>query len=913
MSHVTRDSKKTIPTLNVWTDGPHLQKNITHPSLLPSRELLSSKSLRAQTSEQSKGDIVVSHTTFHIWYSFVCSCVCILCFSDWRKVKIQESRMKQLSTAHHRHRHRHHRKGTFNSIIMTLWFCLGLCTGNVGCHAIGTSIGGGRYLCHHHQSPLLLVTTTTTAFAMSMIRPIIQRRQQPQWQRMQLRQDKQSNIFLGWRSNSLQKAKSHVLSSTSSSSSISTQLFSTTSSSSSDTAATATTATTQDDTKKVDISIEGPSLLSSNAEEENDHQMTMKKEPPAKFVPEPFEVSFFVLFCFVFDVFRFFVYCLFFFPLKLFCLLFFIALELFFILKTKIFVHPNYKYHQEIIIRIDSLTNMGWGIGRVNLDEFKKEEITSDDATTSSSSPTTTTASKNDEKLQQEEDDNEVTTEEDRLWVIMVPHVIVDELVKVRVFRNQKKFSEADLIEIIESSPERVQPKCSLAGVCGGCQYQHMSIDMQRQWKYKHIQEVLLQQQIIGYTSIDDLQVRPTLGTDEIYNYRSKITPHYNAPEVIIEENNVETNANHIGTTGSNDGELEDGEDIQASSSISYKLGDIGFQRSSNRCLVDVPICPIATTAINDKYQVVREELHQQAIEGLLNNSSNKKKAKKRNKKRGGRSNRDTGATLLFRHADDDEETGEAVVITDHNQYMTTTVRGLKFRYLAGNFFQNNNYVLPLMVDAVIDAAMAPIAIPSSTSSVISRPKYLIDCYCGSGMFALSVAAAAASSATTSPSNGNDKHRFDACVGIELNEKAVQEATANAKLNGITNCHFMAASAEAIFTATRNIAASDDETTTTTKTKTTTTTLSVQDFPRDETVVVLDPPRKGCSEEFLKQLYEYSPQRIIYMSCGPATQARDAKGIIEIGQYDITSIQPFDLFPQTKHVENLIVFEKRKI
>jgi 23S rRNA (uracil1939-C5)-methyltransferase/tRNA (uracil-5-)-methyltransferase len=87
--------------------------------------------------------------------------------------------------------------------------------------------------------------------------------------------------------------------------------------------------------------------------------------------------------------------------------------------------------------------------------------------------------------------------------------------------------------------------------------------------------------------------------------------------------------------------------------------------------------------------------------------------------------------------------------------------------------------------------------------------------------------------------------------------------------------------------------------------------LKVQDFPKDETVVVVDPPRKGCSNQFLEQLYKFSPQRIVYMSCGPATQARDAKGIIEIGGYTMTSIQPFDLFPQTKHIESLIVFEKK--
>jgi 23S rRNA (uracil1939-C5)-methyltransferase/tRNA (uracil-5-)-methyltransferase len=207
---------------------------------------------------------------------------------------------------------------------------------------------------------------------------------------------------------------------------------------------------------------------------------------------------------------------------------------------------------------------------------------------------------------------------------------------------------------------------------------------------------------------------------------------------------------------------------------------------------------------------------------------------------------------------------------------MTTTVKGIRFRYQAGNFFQNNNYVLPLMVDAVVDAATRPV------TATGRPPSYLIDCYCGSGLFALSAA-----------------KEFKLCVGIEVNEKAIGEATDNAKLNGIETCQFMAASAEAIFTSPPEITVAGFE------------QLKVQTLDRQETVVVLDPPRKGCSEEFLKQLYEYSPQRIVYMSCGPATQARDAKGIVEKGGYTIVSIQPFDLFPQTKHIESLIVFEKQ--
>ena len=437
-----------------------------------------------------------------------------------------------------------------------------------------------------------------------------------------------------------------------------------------------------------------------------------------------------------------------------------------------------------------------------------------------------------------EQDDKK---DDGRLWLIMVPHVLVGEMVKVRIFRNMRNFSEADLVQVIEPSPHRVQPQCPLSGICGGCQYQHMSIDAQREWKTSHVLEGLMQQNIQGYRPKEDgeasllqSKLHPTLGTLEIYGYRSKLTPHYKG--------------------------------IQETAPDQYEMGEIGFQQSTNSKLVDVPRCPIATPAINDVYQQTRQRLHEEARQGLI---IPKKQKRKRRGNRGG----ETGATLLFRQADDDEQ-GNPVVVTDPNQYMMTTVRGIKFRYLAGNFFQNNNHVLPLMVEAILEAATKPTAIGESLS-------YLIDCYCGSGLFALSAASV-----------------MDVCVGIEVNERAVDEATANAGLNHITNCQFVAASAEAIFTSPPALTVGSIQ--------------HVDDFPRDKTVVVLDPPRKGCSAAFLQQLYKYGPQRIVYMSCGPATQARDAKGICEIGNYEISSIQPFDLFPQTKHVECLIVFEKRK-
>ena len=126
-------------------------------------------------------------------------------------------------------------------------------------------------------------------------------------------------------------------------------------------------------------------------------------------------------------------------------------------------------------------------------------------------------------------------------------------------------------------------------------------------------------------------------------------------------------------------------------------------------------------------------------------------------------------------------------------------------------------------------------------------------------------------------------HKFDRVAGVEVSETAADWARRNAELNNIDNATFLASSAEGIF---EDIS-----------------------FPADETTVVIDPPRKGCNQEFLDQLFKFSPNKVVYISCNPATQMRDLKEFLAAG-FKLTEVQPFDLFPQTRHLECVIVLEK---
>ena len=438
----------------------------------------------------------------------------------------------------------------------------------------------------------------------------------------------------------------------------------------------------------------------------------------------------------------------------------------------KRFVAYPFDYRQEIDVKIETITNRGLGIARVSVPPNDREE-------------------------------EAVSTDTGSKWVVMVPNVIPGETVRARVFRNFNNYSEADLVEVLVASPDRVEPACPLATDCGGCQFQHMSIESQRNLKTQHTRDALAQ-----YGILDKVEVLPCYGTDEVLGYRSKLTPHYQQPS-----------KSRRGVPN----------DETTSAPEPKMITAIGFQRQSARQIVDVPSCLIATPEVDAAYQKRRAE--------LMGVPPTRKK----------------GATLLFRQAN----LGEDLIESNHKEMITTVVNGLKFTYRAGNFFQNNYYVLPFMVEQVVEKAIAG-----------GGMTHMADCYCGSGLFGLSAS----------------KH-FQRVVGIEINEMAINEATKNAEANNITNCEFKAASAENIFSV-------------------------IADFPREMTAVVLDPPRKGCSEEFLEQLYDFAPRRIVYMSCDVTTQARDAAGIVAAG-YDITSVQPFDLFPQTRHIECLMILDRR--
>ena len=400
--------------------------------------------------------------------------------------------------------------------------------------------------------------------------------------------------------------------------------------------------------------------------------------------------------------------------------------------------HPiPFEYHEEIELTIDSLSNLGHGIGRIDG------------------------------------------------WVVFVSFALPGERVRARVFRNAPGHSEADLVEVLAPSPARVEPRCPIFGECGGCQYQHLEYSSQLDWKRQQVRDLLAR--LAGIES----EVAPVVPSPARYHYRSKITPHFQPPR--------------------------DG-----------KITEIGFLRNGRRQqLIDVPQCPIASESINLRLASLRKAARDNA-----------------------RSYRN-GATLLLR----DSAAGDVCI--DSNDVCEEQVGSLRFRFHAGEFFQNNPHILEAFSSHVAREAAA------------GGLRYLVDAYCGSGLFALTAAG-----------------RFERVAGIEISEAAIDWSRRNAELNGIANCEFLSGEAHAIFDSVRDR------------------------FDPARTAVIIDPPRKGSTPEFLDQLSAFEPRRIVYVSCNPATQMRDLKQLGEA--YHPTCVQPFDLFPQTRHLECVVTLERNR-
>ncbi|KAK1596107.1 S-adenosyl-L-methionine-dependent methyltransferase [Colletotrichum navitas] len=440
--------------------------------------------------------------------------------------------------------------------------------------------------------------------------------------------------------------------------------------------------------------------------------------------------------------------------------------------------------------------------------------------------------------------------------IYVVPFVTPGDVARVKVVRHfpAESYSMADFLSVAAAGPLRddTRVNCKYFTRCSGCQFQMLSYDAQLAHK-----RTIVEKAFRNFSNLDPAlvpEVAETIGSPLQYGYRTKLTPHFDGPPGHHKKNRPR----------------------QALDCVP----DIGFNLKGRRAVLDIEDCPIGTDAVRlgmkrERSRIAREFGNYTKGATILLRESTKRYPKKV-----------LGAAAAAATEDQDPEQPPAEVPSDAIRVDTDTHTYIKtclseasamtteyigpyiFTNPANSFFQNNNCILPSFTGYIRDHVMPP-AGPHR-----DRIKYLIDAYSGSGLFTITLASL-----------------FQGSTGIDIAQDSIECARKNARLNGLpeSQCNFLAADAPQLFAHVT--------------------------YTADETVVVIDPPRKGCDADFLGQLLRFGPRRVVYVSCNVHTQARDV-GVLVRGdggdgtRYEIESLVGFDFFPQTAHVEGVAVLNR---
>lgn len=455
---------------------------------------------------------------------------------------------------------------------------------------------------------------------------------------------------------------------------------------------------------------------------------------------------------------------------------------------------------------------------------------------------------------------------ENKDHVYIVPFTVPGDKALVKVVRHVKQlsYSVTDFLKVIEPGPQRRDDAigCKYFGKCSGCQLQMLSYEDQLAHKKRIVEK--------AYANFSGLipDLIPAIGdtfpSPQQYGYRTKLTPHFPGPP------------------GGRNKDIPESE---------LQVPPIGFTYKNQRRHLDIEDCPLGTDIIRQGYKSERKRVAENLSKYKKGATILLRETTSRTPKEvsaDANDNSDSKPTVPITYENKnkpEQESGDVITIdrptyteekrcvTDQNATSVEYIDDYLFTNKAGAFFQNNNSILSGFTEYIRQQSLAPNTDTSSSAANTPSPiKYLLDAYSGSGLFTI----------TLSP-------LFKSSLGVDVAGDSIISARDNARANSLPNTGFAAADAATLF---KDVP-----------------------YPADQTLLVIDPPRKGCSEDFLQQLLTYGPRRVVYVSCNVHTQARDVAVMVQGDQkkglrYDIESIRGFDFFPQTGHVEGVAVLNK---
>ena len=435
--------------------------------------------------------------------------------------------------------------------------------------------------------------------------------------------------------------------------------------------------------------------------------------------------------------------------------------------------------------------------------------------------------------------------------VVFVPYTAPGDVVDVRVLKDRRHHVEAMVLEFHERSSLRVEPRCTYFGICGGCKWQHLPYAAQIDFKEKQVKE-----QLIRIGKLDVKEFLPIKGSAKEYAYRNKLEYTFSFKRWLTME------------------EIKSGEEITNAEALGFHIPG-KFDK-----ILDIQECHLMDPVHNE----IRNEIKNYA---------------KKNKLSFYNVYEFSGAlrNVMIRVT----EKGEWMVLVIFGEPLNTALTQLlehiaaKFPFIHSLLYvvnqkKNDTYNdLPIEVYKGKDHIMEDFGhlqfkispksfFQTNTSQAIqlysitkdfaqlTGNELVYDLYTGTGSIACFIA-----------------DQAKKVVGIEYVEDAIKDARINAGLNGITNTDFYAGDMKDVL--------KDDF-------------IATHGKPD---VIITDPPRAGMHEDVVKKIWDISPQRIVYVSCNPSTQARDMALLGE--KYEVLKSQPVDMFPHTHHVENVALLQ----
>jgi 23S rRNA (uracil1939-C5)-methyltransferase len=446
----------------------------------------------------------------------------------------------------------------------------------------------------------------------------------------------------------------------------------------------------------------------------------------------------------------------------------------------------------------------------------------------------------------------------DGICVFVQGYLAVGDVVEAEILKVKKNYLEAKAKRVLQPSAQRTAPRCTHFGVCGGCKWQHLNYDAQLAQKVKHVQDAL--EHIGNFTAIP--MHRP-IGAELIFHYRNKIEFSFSNERFLLEEERHTQPLNKP---------------------ADFALGFHAPHRYDK--VVDIDLCYIAPPEVNTALNVVKAFAMRSTLapysprtnEGFWRHLSIRKAFRTGEVMVNLVTSWYEEALMQAAAAELQQALGTALVsvvnnITTHKGgvsigeeekiifgkgFITEKLGKWQFEISANSFFQTNTLQAERLYETVLKMAQLT---PNDT---------VYDLYCGTGSIAIFV----------SP-------YCKKVLGIEVVESAVRDAMRNAARNAVQNCVFHQ--------------------------------LDLKDFGKLEPelnafgmpdVVITDPPRAGMHPDAVKTLLKLAPKRIIYVSCNPASLARDAKLLCEHGKYSLCEVQAIDMFPHTNHIESVARLEK---